>query len=156
MKNSVLLLIFLLVGLVIGPVSAEPSNCIEAALGRELRSPTGGGHLPGNIPNRLGSEWTPIAAADFDRDGNSDILFQNPNGLLQVQLMERDIVQLAVMVRENKAPGKGWKPIAAADFNGDQFADILFRHPDGRLAIWWLKGASFQHAEEIVLASSKR
>ena len=37
---------------------------------------------------------------------------------------------------------RGWIVIHMADFNGDGHADILFRHIDGRVALWLMNGAT--------------
>ena len=35
---------------------------------------------------------------------------------------------------------EGWHAIGTGDFNGDGFADILFQHDDGAIAVWLMRG----------------
>jgi hypothetical protein len=90
-----------------------------------------------NPANHGVSDWKAIATADFDNDGESDILFQSSTGDLVVWFMDDLNLSHAVPLNP-KNPGLGWKAVGAGDFNGDGNTDILFQSTDGSLAVWFL------------------
>jgi len=75
---------------------------------------------------------------DFDRDGKSDILWQNTNGQAAVWQMDGTHLTRGAYVGSN--PGPSWKAIGSGDFDGDGKSDILFQDTDGKVGIWLLDG----------------
>jgi hypothetical protein len=86
----------------------------------------------------------PIFTADFDGDGNSDILWWNKqSGWLTVWLLAdtNGTVKSKQTLSWNVLGSAAWTPVGAADVNGDGFADILWQHyPDGTMSNWLLDG----------------
>jgi hypothetical protein len=70
---------------------------------------------------------------DFNGDGDSDLLFHNADGDVQVWLMNGGTVttkvDLGVIDNDLSIVGTG-------DFNGDGTTDILFRNNDGDVQVW--------------------
>jgi hypothetical protein len=84
--------------------------------------------------------WHVAAAADFNVDGNEDIVLQNDNGTPQIWLMNGTSRTSSVTL-----PGtdESWHVIAADDFNGDGQPDLLFQNDDsGAVGIWTMNGTS--------------
>jgi uncharacterized delta-60 repeat protein len=71
--------------------------------------------------------WKIVAAADFNGDGRSDILWRNDSdGRIYIMLMNGpNIVTQGLMYSE---PNLDWKIVAQGDYNGDGKADILWRN----------------------------
>ena len=77
------------------------------------------------------------AAADFNGDGKSDILWQNDSGLPAIWTMDGTRITNEVSL-QNVDPS--WHVAAAADFNGDGKSDILWQNDSGLPAIWTMEG----------------
>ncbi len=86
--------------------------------------------------------WSIKGAADFNNDGNTDLLVRNANADLNV-VWYLDAQQNIV---SEKLIGRGfqdndWKIIATNDFNADGQADILLRNEvSAQLLVWQLNG----------------
>ena len=94
---------------------------------------TGGAVLP-----NVGPTWHVAAAADFNGDGKSDILWQNDSGLPAIWTMDGTDVTVGTTLARF---GPSWHVDAAADFNGDGKSDILWQNDSGLPAIWTMDGA---------------
>lgn len=73
------------------------------------------------------TDWKIIAAADFNGDGKSDLLWRNhANGQVYAMLMNgAAIVSEGVVYTE---ANQAWRIVGAGDYNGDAKADILWRN----------------------------
>ncbi len=71
--------------------------------------------------------WKVIAAADFNGDGKTDILYRNDStGQVYILLMNgTSIAEQGLVYTE---PNLSWKIVAAGDYNGDGKADLLWRN----------------------------
>ncbi|MFN7140557.1 MAG: FG-GAP-like repeat-containing protein, partial [Limisphaerales bacterium] len=101
------------------------------------------------IPGR-GPEWKVCGGADFDNDGQFDLLWYNSlNGRLEISLLENTNVLSTVYVRPGPAPDSGWRLFAITDLNQDSSPDLLWVRPDGRLIVWDMDGTSFVKARSL-------
>ena len=87
----------------------------------------------------IGPTWHVAAAADFNGDGKSDILWQHDSGLPAMWTMDGTTLTGAVLLPD---PGPTWHVAAAADFNGDGKSDILWQHDSGLPAMWTMDGTT--------------
>jgi hypothetical protein len=76
------------------------------------------------------------ATHDFNCDGKSDILWNNPNGDSAIWLM--DWTQVAQSAGVGNA--SSWSIWGQRDFNGDGTSDILWQDVSGDTAIWFMSG----------------
>jgi hypothetical protein len=91
-----------------------------------------------NPSNQGSPDWHAVAVADFNKDGNPDILFQNTNGDLAVWFMVGLNVNSVVPLKPGNPGDLGWKAVAVGDLNGDGNVDVVFQHTDGSLGVWYL------------------
>jgi hypothetical protein len=101
--------------------------------------------LPGSglLPTLTNRRWTVAGTADFNGDGNTDLLWRHTGkGKNSLWLMDGTTV----------LPGSGplptlkdldWIVAGTGDFDGDGNGDVLWRHlGDGRNSMWLLDGTT--------------
>jgi hypothetical protein len=101
----------------------------------------GDSYAPPNVRPEL---WTIAGVADFDGDGCADILWRDWSGTVAIWFAG-DAARAVYPSYNNTGAVRevAWKIAGAADYNGDGRADILWRHDDGRNAIWFMAGGRF-------------
>ena len=77
-------------------------------------------------------------SADFNRDGNEDLLFQHEDGTLAAWYMTGTTLTGVALLKPANPGDKNWRVITTADLNGDGNADLVFQHTDGTLAAWFM------------------
>ena len=99
----------------------------------------GGGAISANP----GPAWKAAGRGDFNKDGLSDILWQNSN-TGQASIWEMNGNALLGGGPVSPSPGPSWKAIGTGDFSGDGFSDdILWQNPNsGQASIWEMSGNS--------------
>jgi hypothetical protein len=95
-----------------------------------------GGRAPGYA-------WRVAAIADFNGDGQSDILWQNANRVGAVWLMSGTQTASTKVLRNGISGPSGFRIISIADFDGNNTPDLLWRHDDGRLLTWLMDGTDY-------------
>ena len=82
------------------------------------------------------TNWKLVGAGDFNRDGNMDLVWWNPT-TSQVYLHLLDAAYAKITVDAGKGASgivftadvtQPWSPVAIGDYNGDGYADILWRN----------------------------
>jgi FG-GAP-like repeat len=82
----------------------------------------------------------PLAStADFNGDGDSDILWRNSDAAPAIWLMNGTSVSSMVALPQ---PPSSWHIVGTADFNGDGKADLLWLNSDNTPSIWEMNGTS--------------
>jgi len=92
-----------------------------------------------------GTDWQMVAVGDFNGDTRPDLLWRSQStGVNFVWYMNGpNTMATAVLPTVPIGPGWNWIVVGAADFNGDGFADLLWRDTtSGDNAIWYLKGST--------------
>jgi hypothetical protein len=89
-----------------------------------------------------GNSWRIMSIADFNGDGQPDIIWQDPvTGLAQIWLMggaQGTILTGAV----NLTASNSWRIVGTGDFNQDGHPDVVWQDPvSGTVQIWYLGGA---------------
>ena len=87
-------------------------------------------------------DWEIAATADFNADGETDIVWQNRStGQRAIWIMNG-----ATWAAERWLPviPTQWQIVAAGDFSGDGHSDLLWQNTvTGQRAIWLMNGASY-------------
>lgn len=95
---------------------------------------------------QMGAEWTAVGTADFNGDGNSDLLWSPTSGadLGQVAIWQLNGSTLTGFNIPNGRMGAEWQIAGTGDFSGDGDSDILWHAqsgPDiGEVAVWTMNG----------------
>ncbi len=85
--------------------------------------------------------WRVAAQADFDGDGQTDILWQHTDSSLALWLMQ-ETNRTAAMWLGSAPMGRGWRVASTADLNADGHPDILWQHTSGATAVWFMDGTN--------------
>jgi hypothetical protein len=86
---------------------------------------------------QFGGNWRLAAVADFNADGNADILYRNAADFSSV-IWYMNGTNLSSTASIPAVPDANWKILAAADMNGDGFQDIIWRHSTTFAMNCWL------------------
>jgi VCBS repeat protein/FG-GAP repeat protein len=87
--------------------------------------------------------WHAIATADVNGDGVLDVIWHEPGtGQVAIWLMASPGAVGGVTFPANVGSGTGWSLAAAADVDGDGYADLVWRNTkSGQLVIWYMSSA---------------
>ena len=89
-----------------------------------------------------GNAWRIMSVADFNGDGQPDVIWQDPvSGLAQIWFLggaQGTTVTGAV----NLTASNSWRIVGTGDFNQDGHPDVLWQDPvSGTTQVWYLGGA---------------
>ena len=92
------------------------------------------------VPGTVSADWQSAGVGDFNDDGVADILWRHTSGEVAVWLMGGSFGELVLGSGILGSVGADWTIAGVGDFNDDGKADILWRHTDGRVAVWLMDG----------------
>jgi glucose/arabinose dehydrogenase/PKD repeat protein len=94
-------------------------------------------------PSQVPTTWRIAGAADFNNDGQPDLLWQErTQGVAAVWYMSGTTASGAALLSPAQPPA-GWRIAGAADFNGDGSPDVLWQDPaTGALTVWFMNGVT--------------
>ena len=85
------------------------------------------------------SSWTIQGTGDFNGDGNTDIIWRNTNGDVNIWFMNAGTITSSV---DLGVIPTSWTLEGTGDFDGDGKTDIVWRNADGELHLWLMNGAT--------------
>lgn len=98
----------------------------------------------------VSTAWSIVGVGDFNRDGKSDILWQNTAGARSIWLMNGGarigIVNLGAIPTS-------WNITGSGDFNADGKPDILLQNTSGACGVWLMNGTSFSSSVGLPAAA---
>jgi hypothetical protein len=92
--------------------------------------------------------WRLVGSADFNHDGNTDLVFQHTDGTLGVWYMRGTRLVEATLLSPLQ-PASGWRVAGVNDYNRDGRPDLLFQHTNGNLGIWHMNGITLDRATSL-------
>ncbi len=94
----------------------------------------------GAVSPNPGPSWRAVGTGDFNKDGHSDILWQNTStGQASIWEMSGNTLIGGGAVSPN--PGLAWHAVGTGDFSHDGFSDILWQNTStGQASIWEMNG----------------
>jgi hypothetical protein len=101
------------------------------------------------MPFSEGSFVLAQAGADFNGDGRTDFVFQDEDGRVRSWFMQNKSAAGSVPLLPERIVNPKWKAVAAADFNQDGHADILWQNANRSLAIWFMDGTNFLRSQWV-------
>jgi hypothetical protein len=96
-----------------------------------------------DLPLVTQRSWHPVGAGDFTNDGETDILWRNYwNGECTIWQMNATSVTANIPFDAgSEVPNSGWRILDVADYDGDDEADILWGHNEGKqITVWQMDG----------------
>jgi hypothetical protein len=89
-----------------------------------------------------------VGFADFDHDGQTDIVWSHASGVSAVWHLNGATFRYASYLLT--ASDQNWKMVGVADFDDDNQPDIAWRNSvTGANVVWYLNGTTFRSAEQL-------
>lgn len=89
---------------------------------------------------RLTVENSTAPRADFDSDGQTDLVFQSQDGQIALWFMRQTDLRAAAWFEPDRVAAD-WEIAATGDLNRDRQEDLIFQNKNGAMAVWFMAGA---------------
>ncbi|MEP7206507.1 MAG: FG-GAP-like repeat-containing protein [Casimicrobiaceae bacterium] len=94
------------------------------------------------FPPGVPTSWQAVGLGDVNGDGIVDVVwFQASTGQVATWLMSSPTTIGAATFPASVGSGSGWTLSAVGDMNGDGFADLVWRHTNGELLVWYMNSS---------------
>jgi len=106
-------------------------------------------HMNGNnvvdtrLVNLLSTDphWKIVGTGDLNGDGHPDLVWRhNTEGWLAYWLLVGNQVAATGLFSINRNADLNWTIKGVGDVNGDRYADLIWQHTNGSIAVWTMQG----------------
>jgi hypothetical protein len=108
---------------------------------------------PSTSDTSLANTLCPAKTHDFNGDGKSDVLWRDNSGNVAIWEMNGTQIINSSATFVGGVPYPLWTIIGTGDFNGDGYADILWRDTNGNIAIWEMNGTQIINLNATFVAN---
>ncbi len=102
-----------------------------------------------NNGKSLTAGWKIAGLVDVDGDGDNDILWQHGGGRLAVWILDGTTVERAEHYKFSGKTSSSWRITGSSDLNGDGENDLIWRHSNGYVALWFMNGTLEPEAAHV-------
>ena len=89
------------------------------------------------------TNWKVAGVGDLNADAHADILWRNAaDGRLAAWMLRNNQVIATESLSVARVADPAWRVGGVGDMDGDRYADIVWQHTDGRLALWSMRGST--------------
>lgn len=108
-----------------------------------------------SIPAADDVNWRIQGTGDFNRDGFTDVLWRHQtNGGLALWYLHNNTVIGTTMLSIPVVADLNWRLRGAGDVNQDGYADIVWQHSSGRVAVWLMQNETVLTTRVLNYATS--
>jgi FG-GAP-like repeat/Fibronectin type III domain len=96
------------------------------------------------------TNWKVAGTGDLNGDGFTDIVWRHQTqGWLAYWFLQNNTVIGSGSLSVSRASDINWELRAVGDVNGDHYADLIWQHTDGSLAVWTMVGATVSSTQVL-------
>jgi hypothetical protein len=93
------------------------------------------------------TNWRIVGNADADSDGYNDLYWQHQTtGALAVWYMRDTQILHTRLLTPNAVSDVTWQVRTVTDLDRDGQPDLIWQHPSGHLAVWFMNGATLRNS----------
>lgn len=87
--------------------------------------------------------WQVAGTGDLNGDGFSDLVWRHTTqGWLETWYLVNNQYAGTESLSISHVADTNWRLAGVGDVNADRFADLVWQHADGRLAVWFMRGST--------------
>lgn len=123
-----------------------PSGALLGRRGEVWTWYSNGSLFAGDARLSPATDWRTVGAADLNRDGRNDLVWQDPGtGEVRVSFL----AQTGLLGSARISGPTEWRAVGLADMNRDGHRDLIWQHPtSGEVWVWYLRdGVNFGHMQ---------
>ena len=96
---------------------------------------------PVSVPGISDTNWKVVGTGDLNGDRHPDILWRHSTeGWLAVWFLQNNQVVGSTYLSIDRVTDTAWRLGGIGDVNRDGFADLVWQHAGGRMAVWFMQG----------------